>query len=57
MAKRMLTSKEAADYLSIKEGTLRNWRHTKRYKIKHVTVGVRKIMYQQTDLDKFLEKK
>lgn len=51
----LLTSEEAADYLSLKKNTLVYWRCTKSQQVPYIKVGGR-VRYQQKDLDKWLEK-
>jgi excisionase family DNA binding protein len=50
-----LTSKEAAEYLRIKEMTLREWRFSKRYKLPFYKVGSKKVLYKKIDLDGFIK--
>ncbi len=51
---RLLTRKEAAEFLGISEGTLAVWKCTKRYPLPVVKVG-RLVRYRESDLLKFLE--
>ena len=53
---RLLTRKEAADYLGVKEITLAIWKSTQRYPIPVVKVG-RLAKYRFGDLLKFVEKR
>lgn len=53
---RLLTRKEAADYLGVKEITLACWKSTKRYSIPVVKVG-RLAKYRYGDLLGFVEKR
>ena len=53
---RLLTRKEAADYLGVKEVTLAIWKSTKRYPIPVVKVG-RLAKYRFGDLLEFVEKR
>lgn len=53
---RLLTRKEAADYLGVKEITLACWKSTKRYSIPVVMVG-RLARYRFGDLLEFVEKR
>lgn len=52
-APELLTTMQAADYLSIKSHTLEIWRCTQRYGLRFVRVG-RNIRYRREDLDSFL---
>ena len=52
---RLLSNKQAADYLGIKPNTLTIWRTTKRFVIPYIQIG-RKVHYKKSDLDIFLEK-
>jgi excisionase family DNA binding protein len=47
---RLLTPREAADYLGVKVQTLAVWRMTKRHPIPYVKVGV-SVRYRLSDLD------
>ena len=49
----MMTTEQAAAYLSVDAGTLGVWRCTRRYAIPFVKVG-RKVRYRKADLDKFI---
>jgi len=49
----LLSRREAAKYLGIKEQTLAVWKCTKRFAIPVITVG-RLIKYRRSDLDRFL---
>ncbi len=51
---KLLTRKEAAEYLGLSEGTLAVWKTTKRYPLAVIKVG-RSVRYRQSDLDKFLD--
>lgn len=53
--KTLLSPEEAAEYLHVKETTLRMWRYTKKYKLKYIKVGLKKVLYEQKELDRFLE--
>ncbi|MDR3274063.1 MAG: helix-turn-helix domain-containing protein [Puniceicoccales bacterium] len=50
----MLSVREAAEFLSIKERTLTDWLTTKRYPIKHIKVG-RLVRFREEDLLEFIE--
>jgi excisionase family DNA binding protein len=52
----LLTSNQAADYLSISPATLRIWRSTKRHSIRYTKVGSL-VRYRRRDLDTFLEQR
>jgi excisionase family DNA binding protein len=51
--KTTLNHKEAAQYLCVAEQTLYNWRHQRRGP-NYLKMG-RKIVYRQTDLDRYME--
>lgn len=51
----LLTRKQAADYLGIKESTLAVWACTKRYDLPVVRVG-RLVKYRLTDLEAFVDR-
>ncbi len=51
--KELLTTSEAASYLSITASTLINWRHTKRVEVPFVRIG-HAVRYRRSDLDAFL---
>ena len=46
--------KDAARYLGVKPQTLANWFSSQRYALPIVKVG-RKVMYQESDLNAFIE--
>ncbi len=50
----LLTTIEAAKYLSVKPATLRHWTSNERHKIPHRKIG-RCIQYLKSDLDAFIE--
>jgi excisionase family DNA binding protein len=50
----MLTPKEAAEFLGVREQTLAVWRATKRYPIRYLKVG-RSVRYRRADLEAWLE--
>lgn len=52
-APELLTTTEAAGYLSTKPHTLEIWRCTRRYALPYIKVG-RNIRYRREDLDAFL---
>ena len=51
--KRRLNPVEAAEYLGIKPGTLKKWRHDRR--LPYYQLGWRTIVYDVQDLDRYLE--
>lgn len=51
----LLSRREAAQYLGVKEQTLAVWLCTKRYEIPVVRIG-RLVKYKKTDLDAFIQK-
>jgi excisionase family DNA binding protein len=53
---KMLTSKEASEYLGLKTGTLEIWRRTKRYNLPYSKIG-RLVRYKKSDLDDFIERR
>ncbi len=52
----LLTRKEAAELLGVKEMTLASWKTTRRYNLPVVKVG-RLVKYRYTDLMAFLERR
>jgi len=46
---RLLTTKEAAEFLGVKPNTLEVWRSTQRYDIPHIKVGA-SVRYRPLDL-------
>ena len=53
---RLLNTKEAAEFLGVKEMTLSVWKSTNRYKIPCVKVG-RLVKYRHEDLLEFVERR
>lgn len=53
---KLLTRKEAAEFLGIKENTLAIWHCSKRYKLPVIKVG-RLCKYRSSDLLQFLEER
>lgn len=51
--KKLLNTKEAADYLNLAEQTLRNWKFNHQ-KLNYVKLG-RRVLYELSELDKFIE--
>ena len=51
---KLLSRKEAADYLGLEYNTLAVWASTKRYKLKYIKIG-RLIKYRVEDLNEFIE--
>ena len=49
----LLSRKQAAEYLGVKEQTLACWSTTKRYALPYIKVG-RLVKYRRTDLEKFI---
>lgn len=49
----LLTTKEAAELMGIKENTLTIWRNTDRQHIPYIKIG-RAIRYKRSDIVKFL---
>ncbi len=52
--RRLLTRRQAAQYLDVTEGTLAVWASTKRYDLPFVKIG-RNVRYRPDDLDRWLE--
>ena len=52
-ANTLLSRKQAATYLGVKEQTLACWSTTKRYALPYVKVG-RLVKYRRVDLEKFI---
>lgn len=50
----LLSRKDAAEYLGLKESTLAIWKCTKRYDLPYVKIG-RNIRYRLSDLQSFIE--
>ena len=50
----LLTRREAAAYLGLKEQTLATWASTKRYGLKYIKAG-RCVRYRVRDLEAFLD--
>jgi hypothetical protein len=50
----LLDERLAAEYLSLRPGTLSVWRCTKRYPLRYIKLGAR-VRYRRRDLDAFLE--
>ncbi len=53
--KKLLTRREAASYLGIKEQTLALWAHAQRYDLPYYKIG-RHAKYKLEDLDRFIER-
>ena len=51
-----LGTKDAAQFLGLKEQTLAIWRSAKRYDLPYIRVG-RSIRYRISDLERFLERR
>ena len=51
----LMTRKEAANYLGIKEQTLALWAHAHRYDLPYYKIG-RTARYKLEDLDSFIER-
>jgi excisionase family DNA binding protein len=56
MSKQLLTTREAANYLGLKENTLEIWRCVGRYNLPYARVGGRAIRYRISDLDAFIQR-
>lgn len=54
--KKLLNSKETAEYLGVTEGTLAVWRTNKRYNIPYIKVG-HLIKYRVSDLERWLDER
>lgn len=52
---KLLTSREAADYLRVTKTTLCLWRTDKRYNLPYIRFS-NKILYRKNDLDAFIAK-
>ena len=50
---RLLTRKEAAEYLDIKENTLAAWASTKKYRLPYIKLGTT-VKYKVCDLEAFI---
>jgi len=51
---KLLTRKEAAEFLGVAESTLAQWKCTGRYNLASVKIG-RLVKYRIADLEKFIE--
>ena len=51
---KLLTRKEAAEYLGVSTQTLAIWKWSGRYPLPYVKIG-RRIKYRQSDLDDFIQ--
>ena len=51
---KLLTPKQAAEYLGVKENTLAVWRSVKRYQLPFIKIG-RSIRYRVSDLEQFIK--
>ena len=51
----LLTRKQAADFLGVKEATLAHWKCTGRYNLPSVKIG-RLVKYCLNDLENFIQK-
>jgi len=51
----LLTRKQAAEFLGVKESTLAHWKCVGRYNLQSVKIG-RLVKYRVSDLEKFIEK-
>ncbi|MHA1575693.1 MAG: helix-turn-helix domain-containing protein [Alphaproteobacteria bacterium] len=54
METKLLNTKEAADFLGLKTGTLNIWRISNRYSLEYIKVG-RYIRYKKSELERWLE--
>jgi predicted DNA-binding transcriptional regulator AlpA len=50
----LLTRKQAAEFLGVKEATLAHWKCTGRYNLSSVKIG-RLVKYRVSDLEQFIE--
>ena len=55
ISEKLLTSREAADYLRVTKTTLCLWRTDKRYNLPYIKYA-NKILYKKSDLDVFILK-
>ncbi|BAS67780.1 helix-turn-helix domain-containing protein [Bathymodiolus septemdierum thioautotrophic gill symbiont] len=53
---KLLTSKQAADYICVAPDTLAVWRCTGRYNIPYIKIGS-KVRYREQNLDEFLDER
>lgn len=51
---KLLSRKQAADFLGVSVGTLEIWATTKRYNLPYIKVG-RLVKYRLSDLERFIE--
>ena len=52
---KLLDTNQAADFLSLRPATLRQWRHSSDERLKFVTIGKRSIRYRLSDLQAFID--
>ena len=52
-AEKLLTTKEAAEFLGLHFTTLQTWRVTQRYPLPYVEIGTRCVRYRLEDLQTF----
>jgi len=52
---KLLDTNQAADFLSLRPATLRQWRHASDERLKYVTIGKRSIRYRLSDLHAFID--
>ena len=52
---KLLDTNQAADFLSLRPATLRQWRHASDERLKFVTIGKRSIRYRLSDLTAFID--
>lgn len=55
IAPRWIRPKLAADFLGTTEGTLAKWRHEGRGPVYYVPPGIRSVLYDLSELDRFVE--
>jgi predicted DNA-binding transcriptional regulator AlpA len=52
----LLTTRQAAEILGLREQTLANWRNTKSTALPYVKVGRKAIRYEMTAVEEFLQR-
>lgn len=53
---KLLTPKQAAEYLGVKENTLAVWRSTKRYDLPYIKIG-KSIRYKLSEIETYINRK
>ena len=51
---RLLSPRQVAEILGVSVNTLSQWRHHKRYPLRYIKLGKRKVMYRPADVEAFI---